>query len=100
MKKTKKIDVIRKDEKGTVLSTEKVDMVDSIVCNRCAREVWNSSSFDSDPNQDEWFKAENHWGYNSPWDLEFHEWDLCQTCYKAIVDSFKLDNVATCYQAL
>ena len=99
MKKLKKINVTKKDAKGTILSTEEVDMVDRVVCNRCAQEVWNSEEFGSNPNREEWFKAEYQWGYNSPWDLEVHEWDLCQTCYKAIVDSFKIGSVAKPYHA-
>ena len=89
----KEIIVEKKDMAGKIISSETIEIVNSISCNRCAQEVWKLSADGNRIEYAEWFETTYHWGYNSPYDLEEHEWHLCSKCYKEITDSFKLPHV-------
>lgn len=54
-------------------------VVDSVMCNKCGKFITS----------EECVHVEQYWGYNSPWDTEVHEFDLCIACYTDIVASFQ-----------
>lgn len=59
-----------------------------IHCNRCAVVVWTSEEYavKAPP----YFGSLVKWGKKSKWVGEEHELHLCESCYQAIVATFKL----------
>lgn len=64
----------------------KVDKVDKVFCNMCEQPI----KTDKSGNLYDYIHISKKWGYNSNMDGEKHEIDLCQECYKNIIDKFKI----------
>lgn len=60
--------------------------VDSIFCNCCGKEI-EKNQFGY---HHEYLSIKKDWGYNSEFDGQSHEIELCQECYKNIIESFKI----------
>ena len=60
------------------------ERVSSVVCNKCGVTCFNKTGVNK-----ETLNVSQKWGYNSDWDLEIHEFNLCQKCYKQLTGSFK-----------
>lgn len=60
--------------------------IDEVACNMCGNKIekdCNGKFFD-------YLQVEKRWGYNSEQDGEEHSFDLCESCYKEIIDKFKI----------
>ncbi|MFI3208549.1 MAG: hypothetical protein R3Y40_05385 [Eubacteriales bacterium] len=55
-----------------------------IICNQCGEEI------KVDVTKGEVFQAKYSWGYGSKYDLQRHEFDLCETCYDKLIQGFKI----------
>lgn len=58
-----------------------------IVCNQCKKEVACVNGI----LKDQFFSVNQAWGYFSEHDGETDYWDLCQDCYKKLVQSFQIE---------
>jgi hypothetical protein len=70
-----------------------IPYIDKILCNKCGKEVWDSTTSLEDKIEgrtEEYFEGNHHWGYFSKRDGELHQFDLCQECYGELIDSFKI----------
>lgn len=61
------------------------DCLIAVKCNSCQEDLFNS---DSGPFNVHEFKVENAFG--DKFDLETHEFDLCDKCYCKIIKKFKI----------
>lgn len=57
-----------------------------VVCNQCLKET------DAERGilKEDYFMVKKSWGYFSDRDGEVDSWDLCQSCYDKLIQSFKL----------
>ena len=53
--------------------------LDKVFCNKCGKEILREADF---------LHVEKRWGYFSEKDGERHAFDLCETCYDALLQSF------------
>ena len=58
---------------------------DRIICNCCGREIQITKQHP----YPEYVSIRKEWGYDSPYDGEVHEIDLCQDCYAKWIRTFK-----------
>lgn len=59
---------------------------DRIICNCCGQEITCTRQH---PYPD-YLSVEKEWGYDSPYDGEKHEFDLCPDCYAKWIGTFKI----------
>lgn len=57
-----------------------------IFCNHCGKEIRQQE----DIVQEGYFSADVTFGYFSNKDGLRHRWDLCESCYDALTDSFQI----------
>ena len=57
-----------------------------IVCNCCGKKIQIS---DQHP-YPEYISIRKEWGFDSPYDGEVHEIDLCQECYQKWIQTLKI----------
>ena len=57
-------------------------IVAEVQCNRCGKFL--------SVEQNLYFEGKYEWGYGSVYDEEHHEFDLCEPCYTAMIQSFKI----------
>lgn len=60
--------------------------LDKIICNQCGREIEVSHEVP----REESLEVEKRWGYFSEKDNEVHKFDLCESCYDAMVKQFRI----------
>lgn len=58
----------------------------NVFCNMCGSEIKK----DDFGNFYDYAELEKKWGYLSCYDGQNHRFDLCQSCYKKLIDSFKI----------
>ena len=56
--------------------------IKKIICNKCGREI---PAVDGCPREGDYT-----WGYFSEKDGERHSFDLCESCYDELLDSFQI----------
>lgn len=65
-----------------------------IICNQCGKEIQIPSdeegTFQADVAKAEVFAADYSWGYGSKYDMERHQFDLCETCYEKLIEGFQV----------
>lgn len=66
--------------------TKEVSCIEKIVCNRCGREIPVSNGHEMQGV----FHVEYQWGYFSEKDGQKHVFDLCETCYDAMLETFQI----------
>ncbi len=55
-----------------------------LVCNKCKNNIKkNAIGY-----FDDYVQFEKRWGYHSPYDNEIHKFNLCNECYKKIIEDF------------
>ncbi|WP_105616628.1 hypothetical protein [Vallitalea okinawensis] len=59
--------------------------VDSVICNCCGREI-NKDQYGL---MEDYITIKKTWGYNSAFDGQSHELDVCNDCYEKWIKSFK-----------
>jgi hypothetical protein len=62
------------------------ESVEKIICNMCGRTI-EKHSFGY---LDNFLSVEKAWGYGTEWDGETHRFELCEECYKKLIESFKI----------
>lgn len=56
-----------------------------VYCNKCGKLI-----FDHDTKKkSDYLSLTKEWGYFSNKDMEIHNFDLCEACYDAFIESFK-----------
>lgn len=55
-----------------------------VKCNKCCKLIEK----DTLGNLVDYFSVDKRWGYGTKLDSEEHKFDLCEDCYKEIIDSF------------
>lgn len=60
--------------------------VTRIICNKCGREIEVREGVP----QEDVLSVTKRWGYFSDKDNQVDEFDLCETCYDELVQSFKI----------
>ncbi len=60
---------------------------ESIICNCCGQKI-NSTKQHPYP---DYITIHKIWGYDSPYDGEEHDIDLCTDCYAKWIQTFKID---------
>ena len=60
-------------------------MPERIFCNCCGQEIQTTKQHP----YPEYVSIRKKWGYDSPYDGEVHEIDLCQDCYAKWIRTFK-----------
>lgn len=58
---------------------------DHIICNCCGQKI----RITGQQPYPEYVSIRKEWGYNSPYDGEVHEIDLCQDCYQKWIRTFR-----------
>lgn len=58
--------------------------VKRVVCNKCGKNVKISEYVD-------FLSLVKCWGYNSKYDNEIHQFDICQDCYEKLILSLKIE---------
>ena len=58
--------------------------ISKIICNKCGKEIPVSGGHEMKGV----FRVDYEWGYFSEKDGERHAFDLCETCYDALLQSF------------
>lgn len=60
--------------------------VNELICNVCGiKIVMEHGVFKADM-----FEAKKEWGYFSKYDLEVHQFNMCEECYDKFIASFKI----------
>lgn len=54
-----------------------------IMCNKCGQNV-------DIKNYKDFLYINKTWGYNSNYDGEYHEFEICQSCYDELINSLKI----------
>lgn len=63
-----------------------VKKVCTVKCNCCGKEIETDNiGYTSD-----YLSVEKRWGFNSSFDNQCHCFDICENCYKKIINSFKI----------
>ena len=57
----------------------------TITCNCCGEDIKITNNIPED-----FITINKSWGFLSPFDGETHDIDLCTSCYKNFIDSFKI----------
>lgn len=57
--------------------------LDHVVCNKCNCKIDTSNNAD-------YISVEKRWNYFSQYDNEFHSFDLCESCYTELINSFSI----------
>lgn len=57
--------------------------IKEIVCNKCGETI-------DIKNYKDFLNIYKAWGYNSNYDSEHHEFEICENCYKSFISSFKI----------
>lgn len=60
--------------------------VEKIICNKCGKEI---CVYKGVPTEDV-LEVEKRWGYFSEKDNRVDQFDLCETCYDELIESFKI----------
>jgi ribosomal-protein-alanine N-acetyltransferase len=55
------------------------------LCNQCGREIPTEHAGHTDA-----LSVRKEWGYFSKWDLQIHEFTLCQKCYEQWIQNFAI----------
>ncbi len=63
--------------------------LEKIICNQCGEVI----SLEAEA-----FSIAYKWGYGSKFDLEKHEFDLCESCYEKLIVGFKIPTEVEEYQ--
>lgn len=66
---------------------KKIEQVYEVVCNYCGKPIAMHKSHGV---FDDFISIEKAWGYYSEFDNEIHKFDLCQECYKKLINKFKI----------
>jgi len=61
--------------------------VSDIICNMCGEKILK----DKYGNFSDYLNIEKKWGYLSKCDSITHSFDICESCYYKLIDSFKVD---------
>ncbi len=69
----------------TILIEEK--KIDKVFCNMCGDEIEEISN----GRKKDFLHIEKTWGYGSEMDGESHSIDLCEKCYKEIIEKCKMN---------
>lgn len=67
----------------TVKETKEIQ---TIICNKCGKEIPVLKGVP----QEDILEVEKRWGYHSRKDNRVDNFDLCEDCYDALIDSFKI----------
>lgn len=59
--------------------------LDTVICNCCGKEI----SKDQYGQLEDYITIKKTWGYNSAFDGQVHEYDICNSCYKTWIEMFK-----------
>jgi predicted transposase YbfD/YdcC len=70
-------------------------IIDGIYCNKCGRQIKNKygraeASIFGLTDLTERLSIEKHWGYNSQYDGEVHNIDICEDCYAEWIGTFSI----------
>lgn len=57
-----------------------------IYCNSCSKEL----KYENGILKEDAFEARKEWGYFSNWDTQIHSFNLCEECYKEIINKFQI----------
>jgi len=69
--------------RGTVKVEKQEKIIQDIFCNICGEKIHkNEYGY-----YDDFLSIEKKWGYHSDFDGEIHCIDVCQTCYKKLLDN-------------
>lgn len=63
-----------------IIETKKIKRV---ICNKCGKDIKINEYRD-------FLNITKYWGYNSNYDNEIHQIDICQDCYKKFILSLKI----------
>lgn len=66
--------------------TKEIKNVQKIICNKCGKEITVSNGHETEGV----FHVNYTWGYFSEKDGERHIFDLCETCYDALLKEFQI----------
>ena len=71
---------------GTAVRTYKKAQIDVLrkdktVCNMCGAEIKGHEYLDLS------LRIEKAWGYGTPWDGERHAIDMCEACYRKMLEN-------------
>ena len=69
----------------TIIAVEKNEKIEKIFCNMCGKEIQKSDGFFHDH-----IHIDKTWGYFSEKDGKTHSFDICETCYDRLLESFVL----------
>ena len=64
---------------------EKNEKIEKIFCNMCGKEIPKTDGFFHDH-----LHIEKKWGYFSGHDGTSHTFDICESCYDKLLESFSL----------
>lgn len=64
-----------------------VKILSRIFCNCCGKEIDRSGKHA----YRDYVSIHKDWGYDSPFDGEVHDIDLCADCYEAWIRNFRID---------
>lgn len=59
-----------------------------VICNECGKNIRMSEYKD-------FLSITKQWGYNSNYDGETHEFDICQDCYENLTSNLKIEPKVT-----
>lgn len=68
------------------VTIEKLD-VDKVICNCCGKEI----KIDKFGEIEDYITIKKSWGYNSNFDGEEHEIDICNDCYQKWIEKFEIN---------
>lgn len=63
-----------------------VEKVCKVKCNCCGKEI----TADKHGYTSDYLSVNKKWGYGSDFDNENHSFDICEECYKSIINKFKI----------
>jgi len=73
-----------------VRGSRKVEIQEKIIhdifCNVCGKKIHKNK----DGYFDDFLSIEKRWGYHSEFDNETHFIDICQACYKVLINNLKI----------
>jgi len=85
MKINKKLTAYVKESSGGVTS-ETAEYVEKIVCNKCGVVLWTAA--DGGFGIPDYFRCAKEW-LDGRWKGERHSFELCNQCYKNLLDAFQ-----------
>jgi len=69
-----------------IITKKQESVIQDIFCNICGEKI-HKNEFGY---YDDFLSIEKTWGYHSRFDSETHFIDICQLCYKELLERFKL----------